>query len=311
MTCYNATKQGSGSAIVYVTPEQTPTTATINVFANLAAAGWTINPGSLTGSGTSGYHTVTPGTGGTTYIISPTAVSGYTYEVTNSLGGGSSMAVYPGTTRSFTINYTAEPSFDYTLSASPSTLTVTKSSSNVFATETITKTLTTQSGSPSGTFDVTLDENLQGVSYSIANRNCQPTCQATINFTITPSASVGTFPITVNASPKNKTTTFNLQINAASGPTVSCTPSSGTVKVGDLVTWSGGVSGGTAPFTYRWSGSGISTTTPPSTQNFSMRYTTVGTKTAQLTVTDANGQTGVCNPAGTLQVNFNPTYQEF
>jgi hypothetical protein len=81
--------------------------------------------------------------------------------------------------------------------------------------------------------------------------------------------------------------------------------------VGDTITWSGGVSGGTAPFTYRWSGSGIPTSPAPATQNYSMKYTTVGTKTATLQVTDANGQVGSCTPPGTVRVDFNPTFQEF
>src|SRR5262249_41743623 len=58
-------------------------TSTISVSSNNSNATWTINPGNLLGSGTSGNYVVSPGQSGTTYTISPGALNGYDLSVSN------------------------------------------------------------------------------------------------------------------------------------------------------------------------------------------------------------------------------------
>jgi hypothetical protein len=306
MNCSNATDSDNGTAIVNVRPASY---AWISVNSNLSNSVWALNPGNATGYGT-GMKTPLV-TSPTLFTLTPSAVTGYTYAVSNSDGGASSMTVSPGDSKSFTITYSPDNnSFNYTLTNSGD-ITIQKPASSVTRTETIYKRKVGGSGAPTGTVSVDADSVPAGVSIAYQNRNCSPDCDTTITLTIDSSVAVGTHPITVNGSPQSQSTTFNLIVENSSAPVVSCTPSVSSAKVGDTVTWTGGVSGGTAPFTYRWSGSGIPTSPAPATQNYNMKYTTVGTKTATLQVTDANGQVGSCTPPGSVRVDFNPTFQEF
>jgi len=160
--------------------------------------------------------------------------------------------------------------------------------------------------------DLTLSGVPAGVDYTIANRTCTPTCQSTINFTIHNSAAAGTYPITVTGTPDNKTTTFNLVVQNSPDLLVSCMgrgTSAGTGLVGQPVTWTGTASGGVPPYTYLWSGTNIPSP-GPTTLSFTTTYSSVGVKMATLTVTDSLGNVGRCDPAGTVQVNFNPQFKE-
>ncbi len=196
------------------------------------------------------------------------------------------------------------PSFDYSLSNSGNS-SVVKSNSDAYTTNTITKALV--SGTP-GSVTLSLSGVPSGVSYSLSNGTCAPGCSSVITFTVSPSAPVGTHPIVVTGSPYSKTTSFNLIISGSPLP-VSCSASASSVFVGQPVTWTGSISGGTPPYTYSWSGTNLSAPLP-STNPFSKTYTTVGQKSAQLTVTDADGTQGICQ-AATIQVNFDPEFEEF
>jgi hypothetical protein len=205
-------------------------------------------------------------------------------------------------------------SFDYSLSNSGS-VNVTKSGSNVFADKAITKTLV---AGTSQSVTLSLSGVPANVSYSLANGTCNPTCITTITFTVAPSAPVGTHSITVTGAPLNKTTQFNLVISAApaSALEVTCTPSDEEIVIGEIVTWTGEVTGGTEPYTYSWNGPGIPTSPAPSTNPFSIRYSTVGVKTATLTVTDSTSAQGFCtfdtgSGSADVRVNFNPLFEEF
>jgi hypothetical protein len=91
--------------------------------------------------------------------------------------------------------------------------------------------------------------------------------------------------------------------------TLTLVSGSGSVLVGQNVTWQCSVSGGTPPYTYSWSGTNIPTSPAPSTNPYTTAYSTVGTKNATLTVQDSGGLQGTCN--GSVQVNFNPVFEEF
>lgn len=198
-----------------------------------------------------------------------------------------------------------EIQFNYSLSNS-GTSSATKGSGNVFTQNTITKSLSAGSAQP-----VTLSVSgaPSGVSYSIANNPCSPNCTSAITFTITPSAPTGTFGILVTGQPLGRTTQFNLVISSAPG-NVSCSASPSSVFIGQAVTWTGAVSGGVPPYTYAWSGTNIPTSPAPSNNPYSKTYDTIGTKTAQLRVTDSLGTQFTC-PSATAVVNFNPDFEEF
>lgn len=245
---------------------------------------------------------------GTTVTLTATGGSGYAFSSWSGACSGNlttSCTVTMDAAKSASASFTVVTPFDYSLSNSGA-LSVTKGSSNVFTQNTITKTLVagatesvtiTATGMPTGV----------SVGYD-ANRTSNPTGNSTITFTITPTATVGTHSITVTGSPLNRTTSFNLTISG-SPITVTCTANPSPVLIGQSVTWTASVSGGVSPLTYVWSGTNLSPA--PTTNPFTKVYTTIGQKTATVTVTDSDGTEGTCVPAGSVQVNFDPTFEEF
>ncbi len=146
-------------------------------------------------------------------------------------------------------------------------------------------------------------------SVSYANRTAMPTSNATITLTTTPSAPIGDHVVTVTGTPLGKTTSFTVRVRDALSPVVTCAASPSTVVVGSPVTWTATVTGGTPPYsTYVWSGTNL--INPANSSRITTTYSTVGAKTASVTVTDANGVQSSCI-AGTVQVNFNPLFKEF
>ena len=201
---------------------------------------------------------------------------------------------------------TYPPPFDYTLSQ-PANVSVTKGGIDQYGQTSVTRTLT--SGS---TESVTLSVSgvPTGVGYSVSNNGCTPNCSSTILFTVHPTASAGSYSITVTGSPLGHSKTFTLTIVASSAIISTCTPSSATPDINTSVTWSATASGGTPPYTYTWTGTNLPTSPAPSTQSFSITYSTIGNKTAQISIRDSIGNTGVCLPVGTLNVQFDPKFEE-
>ena len=195
---------------------------------------------------------------------------------------------------------------DYTLS-DQGTTNVPKTSGNAFGNNIITKTLTSGVTQP---ITITATGMPAGVSVGYdANRNCSPSCSSTITFTVPSNTPVGTYSITVTGSPLNKQTSFNLVVSG-SPMSVSCSASPSPALIGQTVTWTANVSGGTPPFTYSWSGTNIPSSPAPNTNPFNISYSTIGQKTTTVTVTDTDSVQATC-PASTVQINFNPKFEEF
>ena len=220
-------------------------------------------------------------------------------------GQGSTCSALIDGNKTASVNFSAAPSFNYTL-ANSGTSNVTKTSGDAFTQNTITKTLTS-----GGTQSVTLSVSGQpaGVTSSISNQGCSPTCTSVITFTVPASTLVGTYSITVTGSPLNKQTSFNLVISG-NPMTASCSASPSPAFLGQTVTWTASVSGGLPPFTYSWSGTNIPVSPAPDTNPFSIVYNTIGQKTATVTVTDTDSVQANC-PTGVVKINFDPLFEEF
>jgi hypothetical protein len=200
----------------------------------------------------------------------------------------------------------APPSFDYSL-VQPQSVTVAKGGTNQFGQNIVQKNL---SSGTSQAVDLSVSGLASGVSYSVANQGCLPTCSSTITYTVSPSATTGTQLVTITGSPLGKTTWFYMTVNPPTSMTINCSVSPSTAKVGQSVTWSATVSGGTPPYTtYNWTGSGVPSPAPTGA-NFTTSYSTTGIKSAQVSVTDTAGVVGTCAQVSTT-INFDPTIIEF
>jgi hypothetical protein len=204
------------------------------------------------------------------------------------------------------------PSFDYTLEDSGTT-SVTKTGGNVSDQNTITKTKILGDSYP---VNLALSGVPPGTTALIANGACapDPVCASVITFTVTPATLAGTYPITVTGStasgvPSNRQTTFDLEIHG-NPVSATCSASPTTALIGQIVTWTATVLGGTPPYSYAWSGTNIPTSPAPNTNPFNISYGTLGKKTALVRVTDFDNQQYFCAP-GEVQVYFDPTFNEF
>ncbi len=86
--------------------------------------------------------------------------------------------------------------------------------------------------------------------------------------------------------------------------TVSCSANNSSIKEGDSVTWSANVSGGTAPYTYSWSGTDGLT---GSATTASKTYSAAGKKSATLTVADSIGSVVVGTVCSAVEVSEKTT----
>ena len=80
---------------------------------------------------------------------------------------------------------------------------------------------------------------------------------------------------------------------------VSCSVSPSSAYTDTAVTWSSTVTGGQTPYSYSWSGTD---SLSGSSASVSKAYTTLGSKSASVTVTDANGSTKTVNCANAATV---------
>lgn len=211
------------------------------------------------------------------------------------------------------------PTFSYKLTNGGGVNVVKNINGNTFVSNTIDRILL--GGTPQDvTLAITSPASFPaGVSYSISNNPCKPTCSSAINFTIAQNVAPQTIPVTVTGSPHNITTSFNLSITGTA-MSVICKANPSPALIGEQVTWTATVSGGTPPFSYAWSGD-VGTPNPGNVDHFSTTYSTVGLKHALVTVTDndsnvvecSNGNDNGSQPhqGGLLYINFNPKFEEF
>jgi len=300
------------SATVVVNPA-----TVINVSSNLSTAGWTINPGGFSGTG-SGSVNVVPGGSGTLFTITPASVAGYT----DTVSPGTSLTVFTGDTPTFTLAYSAIiPSFDYSISATSVTI-----KQGQVGQSTVTESYIQGDSQP---VYLSVSGLPLGVAVSYAPQPCTPTCTSPLNIglTVSGSATVGTYTITIDAdtvpASTPRSTTFSLTINPAPALTVVCrselasvvqgnqTSSPTFIQINQSIAWIVDVTGGIAPITYDWTGTDFPTAPNPSTNPFFFTYQTTGVKTVQVTVIDNGGvRTATC-PSTTLQVGVKPSFQEF
>ncbi|MDO8569534.1 MAG: hypothetical protein Q7R89_02025 [bacterium] len=200
-----------------------------------------------------------------------------------------------------------DESFNYSLSNSD-TSNVTKTDSDAFTQNTITKTLT--SGTAQN-ISLSVSGVPSGVTTSISGQDCELTCTSVITFTVPSDTVIDTYPITVTGSPLDKETSFNLVVSG-NPLTVSCSASPTMVLLGETVTLTANVSGGTTPYIYSWTGTDIPTGPSPDTNPFNISYNTIGQKIVSVTITDSGSpplQT-TC-PVVTVRANINTQYEEF
>jgi hypothetical protein len=260
-------------------------------------------------SGTTNYS-VSVGEGSSLSLTAPATTSGAEFSnwiVCNSVSGVGNRTCNVNMTSSKTVTANYIDLFNYSLS-SPDTTYVTKTSSTAHTQNAVIKTHLAGDRKPV-TLAVTAGLSA-GVSVSgISNQTCDVTCTSTITLAVAPTTPIGTYLITVTGTPLNKQTTFNLEVRGNPISTA-CSASPTSALLGEVVTWTAAISGGTPPFTYTWSGTSIPTNPVPNTNPFSISYSTIGQKTAAITATDADGLPSTCPPA-TVQIKFDPRFQEF
>jgi len=222
------------------------------------------------------------------------------------------ISVAVGSAKTVTANYAIPGddeggSWDYTLSNSDP---ISINKVDGVGQKVISRTLTPGSGTPDAVSTISLSGVPAGVTAAIANNPCTPSCSSTITFTVDASAPNGATPITVTSQPGAKTLTFNLIITG-NAMNVTCVPDPAVAMIGQPVTWSAKATNGVPPYTYVWSGSGIPIDPAPTVNPYTVTYSTIGQKMISAEVTDSLGDKSSCPANSSVQINFNPSFEEF
>lgn len=292
---------GNSSALTWSSTNASTCTGTGFVTSNGTAGTVSVSP-----SQTTTYSVSCTGAGGTTSASatltvtpanpSPT-INSFSVSPSTIDSGGSATITWSSSNTS----YCSSSQFD-TLGATSGSVTVTPSSSTTY-------TLTcTGTSSGSGTWQyyasdysdvscpVTSTTNIySGVANcptSPQGKACSGSSSCKIN-TIGPGCGVTTDVYTCQSSspPASVSNTTSVYVTAPSGPlSTSCSASPASVYTGETVTWSSSTSGGNGSYTYSWSGTdGLSGVAA----SIAKIYSTVGTKTASVTVTSPAGAPSV------------------
>ncbi len=296
--CSNSAGSANDSVTVTVTDDQTLTTS--------IASG----SGSISGSGISCPNDCSQDySNGTSVTLTATPSTGYEFSSWSGACSGQDNTCTLQMSEDKSTSASFSQDFSYSLSNSGN-VSIQQGGVNQYDTTVITKTLTAGTSKA-----VTLSASAgvpTGVSVSFSNQGSKPTSNSTATITVSPTATPGTYPITVTGSPLSKTTSFNLTVVDSPDLTVSCSASPSSVKLGEPVTLSASVEGGSGEgYTYSWSGLGISATPAPTSNPATITYSTIGTKTAQVTVTDSLQNQGTCSPGASVDVSFDPEFEEF
>ncbi|MHB1330481.1 MAG: fibronectin type III domain-containing protein [Minisyncoccota bacterium] len=313
-----ATNTGGNSAYsneVGTTTRANTATIDVNVEPNIAT--WTINPGSVAGTGDAS-RSVSPASAGTAYSITPNAVTGYespTCTWNTGSGGGtgcSGMTLFGGESASFTVTYIQ--SFSYNLS-NDGDVDVQKAGIPQSGNNVVTATQTAGTGQP---VFLSTSGLPSGVTVGFSNQGCVPAagdpCNFTATFTVDPDVESGTYTITVTGSPLGRTTTFDLEVSDSPDMIVTCSASPSSAEVGQNVVWTVSVDNdpnNNPPYTFEWSGTNIPVAPNiPTTQQYTISYSTTGTKIATATVWDNVLNQATCNTAS-VSIGANPFPIEF
>ncbi len=249
----------------------------------------------------------------------PHAIGGTTSEQTYTIDVTSDLAWTPGKVGNLTVNVTCYKSgggtnptcrldwlpvnvtytiFDYSVSASPSSRTVTQGDATTY------------------NVNVTL---LGGVSQNVAlsSSGCptdaictfnassgSPTYASVLTVDTGASTPAGNYTIVINASGDGKSRITGVQLIVQDSQPVadaSATPTSGFAPLD--VDFTGSVTGGDAPFTYFWN---FKDGTNSTSQNPSHTFNTNGTYNVTFKVTDNDGDTSTDNVVITVTADTNP-----
>lgn len=125
--------------------------------------------------------------------------------------------------------------------------------------------------------------------------------------------SSGSYTLTVTITDSvGKTTSATVSVTINSNPSVTATASQNPTDVGNSVTFSSTISGGTGTLTYSWLVNGVQESTSSS---FTYSFNSTGSYTVNLTVTDADGHVAYAqftekvnaDPSVSIHANHNPT----
>jgi len=297
LTCTNSTGTSAPNS-KFITVN---TLATISITSNLSSATWEAD--SQTGTG-SGSVMVTPGASGTAYNFLPEVVSGYT----SSVSPVNPVFLIPGDVASLSVTYSAiPPTFDYTLSSTPVSVSQGGGSQSTLITETL-------MAGVSQNIYLSIYALPPGVSATYAPQPCLPNCTTNVGITASGSAIPGTYTITVIGDTAStgyqRTTNFALTITPAASFTVSCSASPSSIVISQPVTWTANVTGNLGALSYEWIGDEMPVAPGASTNPYTISYTGAGPKTASVVVTDDAGPSSATCPPVTIQLKVKPSFQE-
>src|SRR5205809_512442 len=237
--------------------------------------------------------TVTRGSGTSTLSCTFTAAGSVTVTVTGTSGSLSHSA-----TVDFTVT-ALPPPFDYSLTNS-GPVSITAGSSG---TVTITATLIAGTAKPVALSCVTpLPSGVTCTSFSPSS--VTPTGSSVLTITIDSGTPAGSVTVDVTSTPLGATTTattVSITITSVIPPlTVDFSFSPSSPTVGQSVSFTPSVSGGTAPYTYAWDfgDGGTSTAANPN-----HTYSTAGSFTVKLTVTDSSSPTQLQSASHDISVS--------